>query len=38
LGKGNPSKAKAKLGWEAKYKMPDVVRSMVEAKLEEIKN
>lgn len=38
LGKGNPSKAKAKLGWEAQYKMPDVVRNMVEAKLEEIES
>ncbi len=32
VGKGNPAKAKAKLGWEAKYQMPDVVRMMVEAK------
>ena len=32
LGRGNPSKAKAKLGWEAKYKMHDVVRMMVEAR------
>jgi GDPmannose 4,6-dehydratase len=28
-GRGNPSKAKQKLGWEAKYKMNDVVRMMV---------
>jgi GDPmannose 4,6-dehydratase len=32
VGKGNPAKAKAKLGWEAKYKMQDVVRMMVEAR------
>ncbi len=31
VSKGNPSKAKAKLGWEAKYKMPEVVKMMVEA-------
>jgi len=31
LGKGNPAKAKEKLGWQAKYKMPDVVKMMVEA-------
>jgi GDPmannose 4,6-dehydratase len=28
VGKGNPSKAKEILGWEAKYKMKDVVRMM----------
>jgi GDPmannose 4,6-dehydratase len=32
VGRGNPGKAKQKLGWEAKYKMPDVVRMMVEAR------
>ncbi|MCT7948462.1 GDP-mannose 4,6-dehydratase [Ancylothrix sp. C2] len=32
VGRANPAKAKEKLGWEAKYKMPDVVRMMVEAK------
>ena len=32
VGKANPGKAKEKLGWEAKYKMPDVVRMMVEAR------
>ncbi|MEG4013532.1 MULTISPECIES: GDP-mannose 4,6-dehydratase [unclassified Microcoleus] len=32
LGKGNPAKAKEKLGWQAKYKMHDVVKMMVEAK------
>ncbi|MGE5658361.1 MAG: GDP-mannose 4,6-dehydratase [Actinomycetota bacterium] len=32
VGRGNPSKAKEKLGWEAKYKMRDVVRMMVEGK------
>jgi len=29
VGRGNPSKAKAKLGWEANYKMSDVVHKMV---------
>jgi GDPmannose 4,6-dehydratase len=28
-GRGNPAKARQKLGWEAQYKMPDVVREMV---------
>ncbi len=30
-GRGNPAKAKEKLGWQAQYKMHDVVRMMVEA-------
>lgn len=34
MGKGNPSKAKIQLGWEARYKMQDVVKMMVEARLE----
>ena len=32
VGRANPHKAKTQLGWEAKYKMQDVVRMMVEAK------
>jgi len=32
-GKGNPEKAKERLGWIAKNKMGDVVRMMVEAEL-----
>ncbi|MBV9105812.1 MAG: GDP-mannose 4,6-dehydratase [Verrucomicrobia bacterium] len=31
IGRGDASKAAAKLGWEPKYKMVDVVRMMVEA-------
>jgi GDPmannose 4,6-dehydratase len=31
ISKSNPSKAKEKLGWEAKYQMPDVVGMMVDA-------
>lgn len=31
VSKANPSKAKEKLGWQAKYQMPDVIRMMVEA-------
>lgn len=31
VSRGNAAKAKAKLGWEAKYKMHDVVKMMVEA-------
>ena len=34
VGKGNPGKAKRQLGWEAKYKMPDVVKMMVDARSE----
>lgn len=33
FGKANPLKSKQKLGWVAKYKMPDVVRMMVDAEL-----
>ncbi|MDY7013576.1 MAG: GDP-mannose 4,6-dehydratase [Cyanobacteriota bacterium] len=36
IGRGNPSKAKEKLGWQAQYKMPDVVRLMVEERLGEL--
>ncbi|MEB3281106.1 MAG: GDP-mannose 4,6-dehydratase [Lyngbya sp.] len=32
VGRANPVKAKAKLGWEAQYKLRDVVRMMVEAR------
>lgn len=32
ISKGNPIKAKNKLGWQAKYKMDDVVRMMIEYK------
>ncbi|MTJ22655.1 GDP-mannose 4,6-dehydratase [Dolichospermum sp. UHCC 0352] len=34
VGRGNPSKAKNQLGWEARYKMQDVVKMMVDARLE----
>lgn len=30
-GRGDPSKAREVLGWEAKYKMRDIIRMMVEA-------
>ncbi|MEM9274276.1 MAG: GDP-mannose 4,6-dehydratase [Cyanobacteria bacterium P01_F01_bin.143] len=30
VSKGNPTKAKEKLGWEAKYTMPDLIKMMVE--------
>jgi len=36
LGKGNPAKAKEKLGWQATYKMHDVVKMMVEAKQDKL--
>ncbi len=32
VGRGNPSKASAELGWQAQYKMKDVARMMVEAR------
>ncbi len=35
ISKGNPRKAKEKLGWEAKYKMPDIVRMMIEMRMED---
>ena len=33
IGRANPAKAREKLGWEAKYKMQDMVRMMVQEKL-----
>jgi GDPmannose 4,6-dehydratase len=35
ISRGNPAKAKQKLGWQAKYKMPDIVRMMVEARMKD---
>jgi GDPmannose 4,6-dehydratase len=32
VGRANPAKAKEKLGWQAQYKLPDVVRMMIEAR------
>lgn len=37
ISRGNPGKAKAHLGWEAKSKTPDIARMMVEAKKDQIK-
>ncbi|WP_446350210.1 GDP-mannose 4,6-dehydratase [Coleofasciculus sp. F4-SAH-05] len=34
ISRGNPAKAKEKLGWQAQYKMPDIVRMMVEDRQE----
>ena len=31
IGRGNPEKARKKLGWQAKYRMHDVVRMMIDA-------
>ena len=31
IGRGNPAKAREKLGWQAQYKMKDVVQMMVQA-------
>lgn len=36
VGRGHPAKAREQLGWQAKYKMQDVVRMMVEAKQAEL--
>jgi GDPmannose 4,6-dehydratase len=36
-GRGNPAKARQKLGWEARYRMADVVRMMVEHEMGRIK-
>jgi GDPmannose 4,6-dehydratase len=33
VGKGNPGKAKGVLGWEAKYRMKDVVNMMSSARI-----
>ncbi len=34
---GNPSKAEQKLGWKAQYKMPEIVKMMVENRLKDKK-
>jgi GDPmannose 4,6-dehydratase len=33
IGKANPGKAKEKLGWEAQYRMKDVVKMMIDGYL-----
>ncbi|HAC64912.1 MAG TPA: GDP-mannose 4,6-dehydratase [Cyanothece sp. UBA12306] len=33
ISRGNPNKARVKLGWEAKYAMPDIVRIMIDYKI-----
>ncbi len=38
VSRGNPTKAKEQLKWEAQYKMSDVVREMVEARLRQIES
>jgi GDPmannose 4,6-dehydratase len=37
FGKANPTKAKQKLGWEAKSNMNDIIKMMIEEKLEFLK-
>ncbi|MGK7873240.1 MAG: GDP-mannose 4,6-dehydratase, partial [Xenococcaceae cyanobacterium] len=32
ISRGNPAKAREKLGWQAQYKMQDIVRMMVEVR------
>jgi len=34
ISRGNPAKAREKLGWQAQYKMPDIVRMMIEDRKE----
>jgi GDPmannose 4,6-dehydratase len=36
VSRGNPAKALAVLGWQAKHRMRDVARMMVEASMKEI--
>lgn len=38
LGMGNPAKANSRLGWNARYKMRDVVRMMVQEELSTMKD
>ncbi|MDY6939216.1 MAG: GDP-mannose 4,6-dehydratase [Cyanobacteriota bacterium] len=38
LSRGNPTKAKEQLKWEAQYEMRDVVREMVEARLHQMES
>ena len=35
---GNPAKAKAKLGWQAKTSLEDLIQEMVEADLKRVKS
>jgi GDPmannose 4,6-dehydratase len=33
MGKGNPTKAKEELGWEAKYQLQDIIKMMIQAQI-----
>ena len=35
ISRGDPTKAKQKLGWQAQYTMRDIVQGMVEARMTE---
>lgn len=35
ISRGNPTKAKVNLGWQAQYKMSDIIPMMIEARLKE---
>ncbi len=37
LGRGNPAKAQKHLGWQAKYRMKDVIEMMIKAEQETVK-
>jgi GDPmannose 4,6-dehydratase len=34
LGKGNPAKAHEKLGWQARYQLQDLIKMMIQAKIQ----
>jgi GDPmannose 4,6-dehydratase len=34
ISRGNPNKARVKLGWQARYKMAEIVRMMLESKMQ----
>ena len=36
ISRANPAKAKNILGWEAQYKMPDIVKMMISARLNQV--
>ncbi|MBD2772399.1 GDP-mannose 4,6-dehydratase [Iningainema tapete] len=38
LGKGNPTKAEQKLGWQARYQMRDIIQMMIQANIKQAFN
>ena len=37
-GRGNPTKAKEKLGWQTKYRLNDIIKMMIREKMDHLKN